>query len=460
MSEPKNLKRLIWLYLVLLIFEGALRKWVFPGAADALLVVRDPVVLLIYVLAITGGFFPLNGFTLAIGGFTAASVAASFIAGQTNALVLMYGLRINYLHLPLIWVMGAALERRDVQRMGSFVLLAAIPMGLIMVEQFRSPMSAAINRGVGGSEIGQIFGADGRIRPPGLFAFITGPQLFLPLAAAFFFYQASVRRQLPWLVLVAAGLCIVIALPVSISRTVMLATGLVGVTFAGTLLFTSRRGGTLLRTGAIGLVMLLALSRLPIFEEGRAVFMMRWQTAATSSNGDAWENVYDRTFGGLLQPLNTMARAKFFGSGVGVGSNVGARLLSGKVGFLLAEDEWTKIVLELGPVLGGAFILFRIGLTVWLGLLGLRALFLEHDPLPILLFSACGAAVFIYQWGPPTLLGFAVFGAGLILAALKPEEVPVNAPLAPPEPEAEVAPVPAAALSQRPPATPKVGSLS
>jgi len=44
-----------------------------------------------------------------------------------------------------------------------------------------------------------------------------------------------------------------------------------------------------------------------------------------------------------------------------------------------------------------------------------------RDALPILLFSAAGAAVFIYQWGPPTLLGFAVLGSGLILTALKPE---------------------------------------
>ena len=43
----KTIKFLLWSYLVLLIFEGALRKWVFPGAADALLIIRDPIVILI-----------------------------------------------------------------------------------------------------------------------------------------------------------------------------------------------------------------------------------------------------------------------------------------------------------------------------------------------------------------------------------------------------------------------------
>ena len=36
----KAIKILIWAYLVLLLTEGALRKWVFPGQADALLIIR------------------------------------------------------------------------------------------------------------------------------------------------------------------------------------------------------------------------------------------------------------------------------------------------------------------------------------------------------------------------------------------------------------------------------------
>src|SRR3546814_1990531 len=41
------LKQGIWVYFILLIFEGALRKWVLPGLATPLLVVRDPVALLL-----------------------------------------------------------------------------------------------------------------------------------------------------------------------------------------------------------------------------------------------------------------------------------------------------------------------------------------------------------------------------------------------------------------------------
>ena len=45
------IKRLIWLYLFLLIGEGILRKWVLPGLSEPLLIIRDPLVIGIYLCA-------------------------------------------------------------------------------------------------------------------------------------------------------------------------------------------------------------------------------------------------------------------------------------------------------------------------------------------------------------------------------------------------------------------------
>lgn len=418
----KMIKVLIWLYLALLIFEGALRKWVLPSLSDPLLIVRDPIAIGIYILAFASGKFPLNGFVLVTLALGAASVVASLIGGHSNPLVLAYGLRINYGHLPLMWVMAQVLTRKDVERLGCFLLLVAIPMTAIMVMQFKSPVYAVINRGIGSEEGGQIYGAMGRIRPPGFFSFITGPQVFYPLVAAFFLHQASSHRRLWWAVLIASGLAVLIALPVSISRTVMLATGIVGVVFG---LSMGRAGvsigshfKTILTLGVVAGV----VSFLPIFGEGRAVFMSRWETAASGSDGDAWGSIIGRVLGGFTQPLYSAAHAPFFGHGIGVGSNVGARLLSGRVGFLLAEDEWSKIFQELGPILGGAFIGFRLFIVVYLLYRSLQALYARRDNLPILIWSACAFPIALSQWAPPTILGFAVFGGGLLLSALNPIE--------------------------------------
>jgi hypothetical protein len=413
----RSIKILIWVYLALLLAEGALRKWVVPSLSDPLLVVRDPVVLAIYALALRAGIFPVNRFVLAIGALAALSVAASVVGGHLHPLVMAYGLRINYLHLPLIWVMGAVLDRRDVERIGASMLIAAIPMTLIMVQQFRSPMDAWINRGVGNDEVGQIFGADGRIRPPGLFAFISGPQLFYPLCAAFFFDEIGGAKRLPWYVLIVCGAAIAVALPVSISRTAMLGTLVVAAAFVCALPFATAKASGLVRALLLLVLVGGGLSRVPAFREGTDVFMMRWDSAESTAGASAWTGVMNRTVSGFTNPAYFMRNAPLFGHGIGTGSNVGARLTSGHVGFLLAEEEWGKVLLELGPVLGVAFILLRVALVGWLAWCAWRSLRDDRNALPVLLLAATALTILQGQWAPPTVLGFAVAGAGLLLGA-------------------------------------------
>src|SRR5438876_12262329 len=61
-STLQNIRRLIYVYLFLLIIEGALRKWIVPQFSNPLLLVRDPVVLAIYFLAWRARVFPRNVF--------------------------------------------------------------------------------------------------------------------------------------------------------------------------------------------------------------------------------------------------------------------------------------------------------------------------------------------------------------------------------------------------------------
>ena len=62
----RNLKRLIWLYFWLLIFEGSFRKWVLPQFSDILLVIRDPVAIAIYFLAFRHRVFPRNAYIVSL----------------------------------------------------------------------------------------------------------------------------------------------------------------------------------------------------------------------------------------------------------------------------------------------------------------------------------------------------------------------------------------------------------
>jgi hypothetical protein len=418
------IKTLIWIYALLLIFEGSLRKWVLPSYSNPLLVVRDPVVIAIYLLALAQGRFPFNGWVVFTGFLALGSLVGSFLAGQDNLIVTAYGLRTNYLHLPLIWVMASVLTRRDVENLGKTLLLLAIPMTALMVWQFKSPPDSYINRGVGVDEgVAQLYGALGHIRPPGFFSFITGPNLFYPLVTALLLHQFKAPRRLWWPLLGLCGFAVVLAMPISISRTALVASLFVGAAFAFSLFFTGFLNAALLRLLAIGTVVVVGMGFLPVFDDAREAFLSRWETAATG-NEVGVDAVTDRVFGGGDYLAYTFSNARVFGVGIGMGSNVAAQLTTGRMGFTLAENEWAKCVLELGLLLGAGFLALRLLVALSLLRHALRRLWHQRDPLPWLVWSAAFVPIMSGQWAQPTSLGFAVLGGGLCCAACQDEPEP------------------------------------
>src|ERR1700760_4545945 len=90
-------RSLIWTYFVLLIIEGALRKWVVPQLSNPLLVIRDPVALAIYFFSLRAGVFPRNAWfwTLVVLGIccsiTTFIVLDPYLPPTKIALVCGYG---------------------------------------------------------------------------------------------------------------------------------------------------------------------------------------------------------------------------------------------------------------------------------------------------------------------------------------------------------------------------------
>src|SRR5204863_9393919 len=119
-----HLKWAIWVYFFLLIFEGVFRKWILPQFSDVLLVIRDPVVLVIYMLAIKARLFPRNTWVLSLSIIGIVSwlvslvVLEPYLSVKPLFLVTAFGFRCNFLHLPLIFVLGRALDEDDVKKLG------------------------------------------------------------------------------------------------------------------------------------------------------------------------------------------------------------------------------------------------------------------------------------------------------------------------------------------------------
>jgi len=418
----RHIRGLIWFYLWLLVFEGVFRKWVLPQLSTPLLLARDPVAVAIYVLAFRARLIPQNVWIVTLELIAILSWATGIIVLlpyfpiKTIILVTGYGVRCNYLHLPLIFVIPMVFDLEDVKRVGWWTMMGMIPMSVLMAAQFASSPDSFINSTAGVGEGVQLGAGSGRIRPPGTFSFVSGAVYYLSSVAAFMLH--AVLGKLPyktWL-LGAAGGALLVGMAVSGSRAAVLAVGVVAASLAVILFVKPTLAGKFGRYIFFAAIVFWLISYLPVFREGIGILSDRFAEGADAAESSVVGDLVGRTFGDFFDGLRVLTRAPLGGFGLGVGTNGGANFLVGHVEFLLAENEWSRIILESGPILGGAFLLWRCAITFHVGRFSLSQL-RRDNPLPLFLFSASFFALLEGPFGQPTTLGFAVALAGLALAA-------------------------------------------
>ncbi|MEN3369410.1 MAG: hypothetical protein V7609_1553 [Verrucomicrobiota bacterium] len=415
-------KRLIWLYFVLLVFEGTLRKWILPQYSDVLLVVRDPVALAIYFMALKARVFPRNNYILSLGIIAVLSwlvsvvVLEPYLSLKPLILVTGFGFRSNFLHLPLIFVIGKVFDREDVLKLGKWVLIGLMPMAVLLAVQFNAEPDSFINRTAGIGENQQITAGGGKIRPPGTFSFVSGVIFYAALSAAYLLYGSLTRGLFRNWLLYGGGFALVVTIGVSGSRSVLLAVLVVLSSLLAIIVFRPSAVNQFGRNLLIVVVVLLLAARLPVFKEGVQVLSDRFTSVAESEEKSIAGGLLSRTFFGFTEGFLLLGRAPLGGYGLGIGTNGGAKFLTGRAVFLLTEGEWARVILESGPILGLAYLAWRTMLTLKLGLLSVRRL-KEGNILPIMLYCAGFLSLLNGQFGQPTNLGFAVFVCGLCLAA-------------------------------------------
>jgi hypothetical protein len=412
-ARGRPIRLLLWLYIGLLLEEGALRKWFLPQLSGPLLVVRDPVLLAMYAVALAQGIFPLNGFVRITTLLACLSFFCSLcVFGHLG--IILFGVRANFLHLPLIFLIPKVFNREDVIRLAHWFLLLLIPMTLLVAWQFISSPGARINATVGGDLGGQLTASGSHIRPAGTFSFVTGMVCFLSLAAAFLLSGFVDKIRLPaWLRAVAIP-CLMLSLAISGSRAAVASvTVIVAVVFIVSIrkLSELRR---LLVPAALAYLAFLVMTHSSLVQEGLEVQQERFK-----QGGGVQEGIVGRYLGSFGQSIDVACRVPMFGYGLGLGTNAGAALLSGSRAFLMAENEWPRVIAESGPILGYAYLLLRLWICGFL----IRQAWLalgRGQSMPFFLVAAAGRDLISGQFGQPTILGFAVLSAGLSLASSAP----------------------------------------
>jgi len=412
-EDVRLIRHLIWLYLVLWLIEGGLRRWFLPSLATPLLLVRDPVVVIIYFLAWSRNLFPTNGFILTGAVLAFLALASALMVGHGNLIVALYGVRCDFLHVPLIFIMGRVLRQKDVLAVAKAAVWLVIPYTALLVAQFYQPQNAWVNRGLGDSLTGAgFFGAEDHYRPPGTFSFITGPAELYPLFAACWFVLLLARKLPAWL-MIASGLAILIAIPVSISRLFFLSVVIVTLAGIAAMLLGGRFSiQTLIQVTLAAIIIPILASYIPAFKDGMAVFRSRWATSTTEAGGFQ-ETIVDRVVDGLFGSFDQVG---YLGLGTGFSTQVGQRLLKHQAGFGASEAEWGRLLCDNGFFLGSLLIGYRIALAGSIAWISLRA-WRRRSPNSLIILSAGFLNLLNGQWGQATTLGAAVIAGGLALAA-------------------------------------------
>lgn len=423
------LKKLLWLYFFLLIFEGALRKWVVPELTAPLLIIRDPLSLLIIWEAYRTHKWPARWsavVALLTAGFVGLLVVQ--LIGGLPWFVGLYGLRSYLLPFPVIFIMGENLDEEDLHRLGACTLWLLLPNVALEVAQYLSPSNSFLN--AGSTEAGrQITYVGARVRASGTFSFVTGSTYFGALAGAFLFYGlAKPGFAKTWLLWVSA-FALILSVPVIGSRTLVFElAGILACVGVGAIFGMSQFAKTIKLVLPVAIITGL-ISFLPLFTQAMSDLNARWNEAA-ADEGNTRHVLVMRTLDPIVSTFEQTDFAQdLTGVGMGRGAVAVTALTSSGAAFSFGELEITREILELGPIVGAAFFLFRVLLAI---LLCGQALKQARDqrPLALLLLPMSISLLVMCTMEQPTEQGFMVIGVAFLIAALRvPEQR--SMPLAP-----------------------------
>ena len=344
--------------LVLAVGEGALRKWAFPDAQQYVYFLKDALLFGAYVSYFGGRFMrkqrPLvaHPATPALLLFAVLVVLEAFNPGLPRQVVGLFGARAYLMYVPLMYMVPALFP--DTAALRKFwmwyLLLALVPLALGPL-QYNAPIDSELNKYSWSEEPnGQpaMFGGSGddpvRTRITGTFSYISGYTTYLlvilTLGLSVTLFARRIRTRLALFGYLMLG-AINLLMTGSRGPFLVLVTALPLL-----LLVAAQTRGMRAARAALGATILIPLvaTFLPaVFsEEVGSVFIARVRGA---------DSVIGRVVGPWRSFLDTSDLAGPFGFGAG-STHQAITLLAPEFRGAIppAEDEWQRIVLELGPL--------------------------------------------------------------------------------------------------------------
>ncbi|KAB2969502.1 MAG: hypothetical protein F9K18_01240 [Thermoanaerobaculia bacterium] len=361
----------VQMVLVLLVAEGAIRKWVLPGQQQLVYLAKDLLLIAVY----AGWFTSVRRKSLGrVPVMVVLPLLACAVWGAVeifnprlpSLLVGLFGWKAYFLYAPLLWVVPAAFrDMPDLERFARWYAYLLIPETILGYLQSRSAASSPLNRYAWGeAAAGSIatFGEAGSpVRVTGSFSYISGYVSFLTVAGLLTLALLAARRfswrgnillwatlgALPFGILFSGSRAPVILLAGIAPLFVMFASGHGG-----------RRVDTLARLAA-GLALVTAIvsfTGAPALE----AFARRARTAT---------DLQDRLLTPFVEPFRIAEEVGLLGYGIGATHQAAASLVpdlrpGAWLEGLEAENESSRVMIELGPFGFVFHYSYRIGMIL------------------------------------------------------------------------------------------------
>jgi hypothetical protein len=397
--------------LVLLVFEGAIRKWLFPEAQDLVYFAKDVLFLGAY-----AGFLRSRRSRWSYPQAPAlyAGLAFAILVGLLEVLnprlpsilVGVLGFKAYFFYVPLLFVVPAVFpDDAALARFLKRYVLTAFPVTLLSIAQFFSPPGSILNTYAQPTEASSIstFGTSKFVRTTGTFSYISGYTsyllattilLLILLTATRWRFKGNVK------ILAALGMT-VLGMMMSGSR---------GPFFLLAMIFPLYWWLAVVRERQSGRTMVRLLLGIGVLTAGLTSAGDQAVTAISQRISSS-EDITSRLTAPFLAPVHMVPYAGLAGYGIGSTHQAAAALAGGItnwLGNLAPESESGRVMLELGPV--GFFLVYfsrlMLALFTLRQALGLRTAFhraIATSALLFLLIQIPGGAVFdvtsgVYYW--------------------------------------------------------------
>jgi hypothetical protein len=368
--------------LIVVIIEGAVRKWFLPSASELVYFYKDVLMLVILI-----GYYKqrskspflikrhLKIVSLMLALFATYAVAAMIIPGGPHLLIGLLGLKAYCLYIPLAFMVPRAFDTKEkVTNFLKWYLLIVLPVAAIGAMQFvDSDQNSSINRYVATGEgaakpadIAIFAGSSGDyyVRVTSTFSYVSGLSTYLPMMFALLLGLTSLysmrhmSRGVRALYYIALGAAVVTSLMTG-SRASVLAIAVIAVVFY---FFASTRN-LFRRVQHIALVGILVYAAITtLFPKAYDAFYTR------AFGGEARMNEgLSRISGAFEFPVKEASYAGAFGYGIGLTQNAVPTLIK-KLNLKIAdnpipmfyEGEPGRVMLELGLIGYSLYTLLRL----------------------------------------------------------------------------------------------------